>query len=76
MENRNIELFGTFFEPVKDHVALGQLGAAVVILWPEVPEALRDRLLDAIDNMTGVPTTDNAKHRVLDLVARNKPFSP
>jgi hypothetical protein len=28
MNNRPIELFGSFFEPVKDHVALGRLGAA------------------------------------------------
>ena len=75
MENRNIELFGSFFEPVKDHVALGQLGAAVVMLWPEIPPELQARLLEAIDQMTGVPTTDKAKHRVLDLVARNKPFT-
>jgi hypothetical protein len=76
MDNRNIELFGSFFEPAKDHVALGQLGAAVVMLWAEVPEALRARMLEAVDQMTGVPTTDKATHRVLDLVARNKPFSP
>ena len=45
MDNRPIELFGSFFEPVKDHIALGQLGAAVVMLWAELPEPLRLRLL-------------------------------
>jgi hypothetical protein len=75
MENRNIELFGKFFEPAKDVVALGQLGAAVVLLWPEIPEPLRARLLEAADQMTGIPTTERASHRVLDLAARNMPFT-
>ncbi len=76
MNDRPIELFGSFFEPVKDHIALGQLGAAVVMLWAEVPEPLRLRLLEATGQMSGIPTTDKAQHRILDLAARNKPYTP
>ena len=71
----NIDLFGTHLDPALDIVAMSQLGAAVVLLWPTLPEADRAKFLEVTALISGIPTVPNAAHRVLDLVERNKATS-
>lgn len=69
----NIELFGSFADPDQDRVALAQLGAAAVLSWDALPPDARDLLLGRTVSMSGIPTVGNARHRILDMVARNRP---
>jgi hypothetical protein len=72
----NIDLFGENLDPALDVVAMSQLGAAAVLLWPDLSEGDRTRLLEVTALISGIPTVPNATHRVLDLVERNKPHRP
>jgi hypothetical protein len=69
----NIDLFGANLDPALDVVAMSQLGAAVILLWPGLSEVDRARFLEVTALISGIPTVPNATHRVLDLVERNKP---
>jgi hypothetical protein len=69
----NIDLFGAHLDPPLDIVAMSQLGAAVVLLWPTLSRDDQARLLELTPVVSGIPTVPNATHRVLDLVERNKP---
>ena len=72
----NIDLFGTNLDPALDIVAMSQLGAAVVLIWPNLSTEDRAQLLDLTPRISGIPTVPNATHRLLDLVERNKPSFP
>lgn len=72
----NIDLFGTNLDPALDIVAMSQLGAAVVLLWPTLPAQGQAKLLELIPHLSGIPTVPNAVHRLLDLIERNKPSFP
>ena len=69
----NIDLFGSGLDPALDIVAMSQLGAATVLLWPTLSSDDKARLLEVIPRISGIPTVPNARHRLLDLVERNKP---
>ncbi len=69
----NIDLFGADRDMALDIVAMSQLGAALVLLWPTISMEDRARLLETTLRISGIPTVPNATHRLLDLVERNKP---
>lgn len=70
---KNIELFGSFFDPAKDGIALGQLGAAAVLYWDILPDDAKNLLLESAETISGIATVPDARHRLLDMVARNRP---
>lgn len=72
---KNIELFGSFNDPEHDRTALAQLGAAAVLHWDHLPVDAQQMLLQATETISGIPTVGNACHRLLDMVARNRPTS-
>jgi hypothetical protein len=56
----------------KDEVALAQLGAAVILLWHNVPKVMQGDLLHVADTITGIQTVPDARLRLQRLIKGNQ----
>ena len=52
----------------KDEVALAQLGAAVILLWHNVPKFMQADLLHVAETIGGVQTVPDARLRLQRLI--------
>jgi hypothetical protein len=75
-DRNTIGLFGSFNDPKHDQTALAQLGAAAILNWNSSPVETQQTLLRGAETVTGIPTVGDTRHRLLDMVARNRPTTP
>ena len=52
----------------QDEVALAQLGAAVILLWHNVPKLMQSDLLYVAETIEGVPKVPDARLRLQRLI--------
>lgn len=57
-------------KPPFDETALAQLGAAVVLLWRDLPEEMREQLLDAAELVGRIRSVRDVRSRLDELIAR------
>ena len=58
-------------KPPFDETALAQLGAAVVLLWKDLPEQTREHLLGAAEVVGGIRSVTDVRNRLEAVIARH-----